>query len=118
MSHTESCKACKKKFLKALRREFGEVIEQWSTGWPCRIEDILNFSEIKSNAAGLMNRIYSVLQNHRGYNSFVGRKTGRNCDYYIKSLNCLFEIDESQHFTAPRKITLSLYPKNIPISFD
>jgi len=118
MSHTESCKACKKTFLKALRSEFGEVIEQWSPGWPCRIEDILDFSEIKSNAAGLMNRIYSALQNHRGYNSFVGRKTLPNCDYYIKSLNCLFEIDESQHFTAPRKLTLSLYPKNVPFSFD
>lgn len=118
MSHKESCKECKKAFLKTLQNEFGEVIEQWNSGWPCRIEDILDFSEIKADAAGLISRIYSALQDHRGHNSFVGRKTLPNCDYYIKSLNCLLEIDESQHFTAPRRLTLSLYPQNTSIGFD
>ena len=118
MSHPESCKACKKTFLKALQGKFGEVIEQWNSGWPCKIEDILDSSEIKSSATRLMNRIYSALQDHRGHNNFVGRKTLPNCDYYVKSLNSLVEIDESQHFTASRELTFSLYPKNIPIAFD
>ena len=118
MSHAESCRACKKAFLKALQSEFGVVIEQWNSGWPCKIEDILDSPEIKSSSARLMNRIYSALQDHRGYNSFVGRKMLPRCDYYVKTLNCLVEIDESQHFTGPRELTLSLYPKNASISFD
>lgn len=53
MGHSAHCKKCKSAFLKTLEEEFGEVTRQWKSGWPCRIEDILNHSAIK-NASSIM----------------------------------------------------------------
>jgi hypothetical protein len=118
MAHKESCKGCKKVFLRTLKREFGEVIDQWTSGWPCRIDDVLSLSEMNKSTAQSIKKIFRALQKHRGHKDFVGVKNLPKCDYYIKSLNCLVEIDESQHFTAPRGITLSLYRKEFQLRFD
>ena len=52
MSHNENCKKCKAKFLEALKQEFGEVTDQWKSGWPCRLEDVIVLPEIKSQRRG------------------------------------------------------------------
>jgi hypothetical protein len=36
----------------------------------------------------------------------------------VPYLNCLIEFDESQHFSAPRALTLSLYPKRLRLGYD
>jgi len=118
MAHNEHCKKCKSVFINALRKEFGEVTEQWKSGWPCRIDDILGLSEINNADAAMLRKIYNSLQNHRGHHDFVRKKILPACDYYIKSLNCLLEFDESQHFTALRGLTLSLYPKKVKLGYD
>ena len=118
MVHKESCKKCKVAFLKALTKEFGEVTEQWKSGWPCRIDGILSIPQITKATARSLEKIYKALQDHRGYKLFVGRKILPNCDYYVKSLNCLIEFDESQHFTSPRALTLSLYPRGLKLGYD
>lgn len=118
MAHHESCKGCKGVFLKMLKRQFGEVIDQWNSGWPCRIDDVLSLIEVNKAAARSIKKIYRALQKYREHDNFVGVKKLPRCDYYVKSLNCLVEIDESQHFTAPRRIALSLYPKIINYGFS
>lgn len=118
MAHNENCRKCKNVFIKALTKEFGEVTEQWKSGWPCRIDDVLHLPEISKSKARSIKEIYSKLQQHRGYQNFVGVSKLPRCDYYIKPLNCLIEIDESQHFTAPRALTLSSYPRGIKLGYD
>ena len=51
MVHKESCKKCKAAFLKALKKEFGEVTEQWKSGWPCRIDEIHSIPQITKATA-------------------------------------------------------------------
>ncbi|MDY6790738.1 MAG: hypothetical protein SWH54_05660 [Thermodesulfobacteriota bacterium] len=118
MTHKESCKKCKTAFLRALTKEFVEVTEQWKSGWPCRIDAILSIPQITKATARSLEKIYKALQNHRGFKAFVGRKTLPGCDYYIKSLNCIVEFDESQHFTSPRALTLSRYPRGLKLGYD
>lgn len=118
MAHKESCKKCKDVFHRALKKEFGEVIKEWKSGWPCRIDDILTLSGLNKTTANSLKKIYAALQSHRGYQDFVRRRKLTACDYYVKSLNCLIEFDESQHFTAPRALTLSLYPRNLKNGFN
>jgi hypothetical protein len=118
MAHHESCKGCKREFLKSLKKQFGEVIDEWSSGWPCRIEDVLCLSNMNKTTAQSIKNIYAALQKHRGHEDFIRVKNLSQCDYYVKSLNCLVEIDESQHFTAPRGISLSLYPKRFKSGFN
>ena len=118
MVHKESCKKCKVAFLKALTKEFGEVTEQWKSGWPCRIDEILSIPQITKATARSLEKIYKALQDHRGHHDFVGQQKLSGCDYYIKSLNCIVEFDESQHFTAPRAIALSEYPESFQFGFS
>ena len=38
--------------------------------------------------------------------------------YFPEPYHFIFEFDELQHFTVPRKETLSLYPAEVPLAFD
>jgi hypothetical protein len=118
MAHLESCPKCKAAFIKALKKEFGEVIEQWHSGWPCKIEDVIAQPKLNGSIAKSLKEIFGTLQNTRGHKMFVRTSKLPPSDYYIKSLNCLVEFDESQHFTAPRGHTLALYPKSAKLGFD
>lgn len=118
MAHAENCPKCKTTFGKALKKEFGAVTKEWNSGWPCRLEDVIALGEIKKPAKQILAKIYRALQNHRGHKSFVRRSNLQSCDFYIKSLNCIIEFDESQHFTAPRGLTLELYPRKANLGFD
>ena len=112
MAHKESCKKCKIAFLKALTKEFGEVTEQWKSGWPCRIDEVLSIPQITKATARSLEKIYKALQDHRGHHDFAGQQKLPRCDYYIKSLNCIVEFDESQHFTSPRALTSIVHLRN------
>ncbi|MCG7853933.1 MAG: hypothetical protein MIO92_15535 [Methanosarcinaceae archaeon] len=118
LSHNEHCQDCKIAFLNTLRELFGEVIAEWSSGFPCKLKDVLALPNIGRNKARTLNRIYTTLQNHRGYKGFDHAHKLPPCDHYVPSLNCLIEFDESQHFTAPRALTLSLYSKDLKLGYD
>lgn len=118
MSHNEHCQECKRVFLTTLEKQFGEVSQQWSSNWPCRIDDILDSPQLPHKTKQSLYKIYKALQDYRGHKDFVGVPKLPESDYYIKSLNCIVEFDESQHFTAPRALTLSLYPKGIKLGYD
>ena len=38
--------------------------------------------------------------------------------YFPEPYYFIFEFDELQHFTAPRQMTLTLYPADVPLAFD
>jgi hypothetical protein len=118
MAHSESCKKCKTIFLRALRMEFGKVTEQWKSGWPCKLEDVVSLPMIDRSAAKKLAAIHHTLQNYRGHQTLVKKPKLQPCDYYVETLNCLVEFDESQHFTRPRGITLKLYPGTRKLAFS
>jgi len=39
-------------------------------------------------------------------------------DYFLPAQRIAIEFDETQHFTAPRHLTLALYPSDFPLGFD
>lgn len=118
MSHSEHCKKCKRIFLNSLVKEFGKVTDQWRSGWPCKIEDVLSLPSLDKETSNSLMKIYESLRNHRGFRDFVRARNFPTSDYYVDHLNCLVEIDESQHFTALRAITLQLYPRATETGFD
>lgn len=65
-----------------------------------------------------LKEIFVALQEYRGHTGFVRTKTLPQCDYYIPNPGFIVEIDEFQHFTAPRKITLQHYPKDLSVGFS
>ena len=60
-----------------------------------------------------LGRIHSALQRHQGFETFVGRSRLRGADYFLPERRVAVEFDEPQHFTAPRHLTLTLYPPDL-----
>ena len=67
MGHSEHCKKCKRIFLISLKKEFGKITDQWRSGWPYKIEDVLGLPGLDKKTANSLKKIYESLQNHRGF---------------------------------------------------
>jgi len=112
MSHNERCKDCKIRFREMLEVIFGPV----QTNYRVYLKTLPENYQGKSCHKPLSD-IYLALQNHRGFNKFV-MASYVDLDYFVPSLNCAIEFDESQHFTNAREISLTHYPQSIPLAFS
>ncbi|MDD5070427.1 MAG: hypothetical protein PHV17_06825 [Candidatus Omnitrophica bacterium] len=109
--HSERCCDCKKVIIEMLRKIYGEVEINPKINISAKAEDY------KSRNKDIFS-IYNALKAYRGSANFDRRKTLPRCDILVKNGNFLVELDESQHFTKLREITLSKYPKTLRISYD
>lgn len=111
--HGERCKDCKIAIENLLKKIYGEVKPNYKFDIGVHPENFKNtffYENLKD--------IYESLQNHRGYRDFVRAKNIPHCDYFIPNPGFVIEFDESQHFTLPRKISLTKYPKEVQFGFD
>ena len=112
--HGERCSACLRRFGELLRAAYGDVCANYKLPeMGARLEDYRTTKHYNSLA-----RIHAVLQDCRGHREFVRAETLPRCDYYVPDPGFIVEIDESQHFTAPRRLALSLYPSDLLLGFD
>src|SRR5262245_361237 len=111
-AHNERCRDCKKSIRDLLAAVFGmvEVKVSCDLNRPCRLEDYKGTS-----LSDLLSTVYEALQKHRGFKLFVGSTRLRPVDFFVPDQRLIVEFDESQHFTKPRDITLSLYPRSIEL---
>ena len=110
--HDERCPECKKIVEAMLRKLYGVVESNYKFTVGAHIEDYRGrpfYSDLE--------KIFTDLQNYRGYKSFVGTSTLPRCDYFIPNPGFLVEFDESQHFTIPRKRALLNYPDSLKLGF-
>jgi hypothetical protein len=91
----------------------GEVREQHSLDLSTRLEDFRG-----SPVYEALGTIHRALQEHRGFETFVGKPRLRGADYFLTEERVAVEFDESQHFTAPRRLSLALYPPDLALGFD
>lgn len=114
--HNERCKECKKRindFLSEIYGE-GEVVKEYSLNRPSRIQEYKGETFYDS-----LNLIYINLQNYRDMKEFVKAKKLPKVDFYVpNNPGFILEIDESQHFTKPREITLKNYPETLKLCFE
>jgi hypothetical protein len=84
-----------------------------SFGWPTRPEDY------RGTVLGpALERISDGLRQVRGYADFIKTDRVPPCDFYVPDPGFILEFDESQHFTRPRLVTLSLYPPDVRMGFS
>jgi hypothetical protein len=110
MAHNERCKLCKSKIFGLLNSAFGKVDKSYNLNLPSRLEDYKG-KRVYDDLA----KIYESLQNHRGFKDFVNLP---NVDFFVHTPQMIVEFDESQHFTKPRAISLSLYPAYLKLGFE
>lgn len=106
-AHNERCKDCKENIRSLLAAIYDEVQVNYDIDLPSKIEDLTN-TIIYANIAP----VYQALQKHRGHYEFAKAKSLPRVDFFIPNEYVIIEFDESQHFTKPREIALSLYPNN------
>jgi len=111
--HNERCPQCKSTVKAMLERIYGEVHTAYSFAFAATLEEYAN-----SSLYPVLKEIYSSLQACRRNREFIRAHSLPPVDYYIPKPGFIVEFDESQHFTACRKLTLSQYPDDLSVKFN
>lgn len=113
--HSERCRDCKIRVSQLLRRIYGTCLPNhrfdWGTG----------FSAYEGTPIGpVLRAVAAALDAHRGFavDNFVRSDTLAPCDFWVPDPGFIVEFDESQHFTAPRKLALRAYAGQAPLGFS
>ncbi len=106
-SHSEQCPDCKTRVRELLERIYGKCLANHGFSWPAQLSSYKGTSIFSA-----LQSVVRVLEEYRGFCSknFVRAKTVAPCDFWVPDPGFVVEFDESQHFTAPRKLALSMYP--------
>jgi hypothetical protein len=111
--HDERCKGCKESVRNFLERIYGEVRSNYTLGYGALPAD---FADLPFHAT--LQEIYQSLQQFRSQTDFVHTQVLPPVDFFVPNPGFVVEFDESQHFTACRKLALSKYPSNLPLGFN
>ena len=113
--HSERCRECKIRVRELLERIYGICVPNHRFRWPT---DLTAYSGTSIYPA--LRNVASVLENYRGFavSRFTRCKVLAPCDFWIPNPGFVIEFDESQHFTHPRKLSLSAYPDEQPLGFS
>jgi len=112
-SHNERCPKCKENILRLLESLYGAATRNFKFDAGVFPDDYRDTSYHDK-----LREIFEAIQNFRGNREFIKTDVLPHCDYYVQKPSFILEFDESQHFTVPRKISLSLYPQDIGFGFD
>jgi len=97
--------------IAAIRRKFPDAKTEYSDIPWLRVPEI-------NRSNGPLQKIFQALQAYRGHAAFATPGRRLVCDIVIPSQQLIVEYDERQHFSAPRAISLRLYPKDMPLCFN
>jgi hypothetical protein len=111
--HNEGCEKCKTTIQIMLKKIYGSVVASYNPQVGTKPEDFIGLA-----CASELREIFQALQNHRGYNEFVRAKRLYRFDFFVPNPGFIVEFDESQHFTAPRKLSLLYYPASLKLGFS
>src|SRR5712692_8029693 len=111
--HSGHCRRCKEQVRWLLTALYGDCRVSYSFSWAAKVQDY------EHTAIGdSLRRIYDGLGQLRGYRDFIKSAQVPPCDYYIPSRPFILEFDESQHFSRPRLVSLTLYPLDFKAGFS
>lgn len=111
--HSAHCRACKERVGELLKAVYGDCRMNAQFPWPCHPEAYAGTSIGDS-----LEKIRAALGNLRGHRDFIKQPRIPPCDFHVIDPPFILEFDESQHFSRPRLLTLSLYPMDLPVGFS
>ena len=113
--HSERCRACKIRVRQLLERIYGACVSDHRFGWQTRLAAYEGTS-----IDFVLRDVDGSLESYRGYgiDTFVRRGVLAGCDYWVPDPGFIVEFDESQHFTSPRRLALSVYADAHPLGFS
>ena len=110
--HSAHCRSCKETVRRLLTVLYGDCAANYSFPWPAKPRDY------EATPIGeVLRQIRAGLEELRGHRDFVKSAQVPRCDFYVPRPPFIVEFDESQHFTRPRLVSLSLYPPEFDAGF-
>lgn len=100
----------KKILMSLIKQHFGNVETEVGFNW------LLVPKEQDMNPA--IKKVANSLAEYRGFKNYSSPGKSLKCDFFVPAINTIIEYDERQHFSLPRSISLSKYPRNISFGFD
>jgi hypothetical protein len=111
--HSAHCRSCKERVGELLMALYGDCRTGYSFSWSSRPQDYEN-----SFIGEALRKICVALGELRGHRDFIKSPQVPPCDFYVSKPSFIVEFDESQHFSRPRLVSLSLYPKELKSGFS
>lgn len=113
--HSERCPECKIRVHGILEHIYGKCIRNHRFLWSTRLSSYTGTSVFP-----ILKKVASTLERYRGFNleDFVKTENLAPCDFWVPDPGFIVEFDESQHFTKPRKLSLSRYPDCQSLGFS
>ena len=113
--HSERCSECKARIRQLLERIYGACVLDHRFGWRTGL-----VAYEGTSIHPVLRDVAEALEGYRGYGigAFVRSDVLAGCDYWVPDPGLIVEFDESQHFTSPRKLALSVYANTHPLEFD
>ena len=113
--HSERCPDCKLRVRELLERIYGTCMPNHRFRWPAKLAP---YAETRIDFT--LRKVAAVLEENRGFGigEFVRQKFLAPCDFFVPDPGFIVEFDESQHFTNPRKLALSVYSDEQPLGFS
>ena len=113
--HSERCRECKVRVRELLERLYGTCLVNHRFRWETSLAAYRG-TQIEPT----LRKVATALKAHRGFGvgDFVRADRLAACDFWVPDPGFIVEFDESQHFTAPRKLALSAYPAEHPLGFS
>ena len=113
--HSERCPECKRRVRALLERIYGTCLPNHGFRWRT---DLAAYAGTSIDTA--LRNVATVLETFRGFGigHFVRSQVLAPCDFWVPDPGFVVEFDESQHFTSPRKLALSVYAGEQPPGFS
>lgn len=112
--HDTRCSDCKDVIRKMLEAISGDVKMKFKVqGIPLRIDAYKGHRYSPD-----LKKVFESLIKIRGYKDFVRINNLQRCDFYLPNEKRIVELDEYQHFTKARSISLSNYPTSLKLGYD
>ena len=113
--HSERCPECKRRVRELLERIYGTCVPNHGFGWRTGLAPYA-----RTSIGSALRDVATVLETYRGFaiGEFVRRDVLAGCDFWVPDPGFVVEFDESQHFTNPRKLALSVYADDLPLGFS
>ena len=110
--HSAHCRPCKERVGELLAVLYGDCRASYSFPWSAKPQDYEGTS-----IGGVLRKIRDGLEQLRGHREFIRSPQVPPCDFFLPDPRFIVEFDESQHFSRPRLVTLSLYPSEFKAGF-
>lgn len=112
-NHSGHCRACKQRVGELLVRLYGRCLSNHSFPWPAEPQAYHD-----TVIGPILQRVCQALGDFRGHRDFIKSPRVPPCDYFVADSRFILEFDESQHFSQPRLLALSLYPDPLQLGFS